>query len=986
MTSLPERLEHDLKRLPIGVGLPWVDDHPSEHHEQIPLFVVRLPEGVNFARLHFRIRALQDYAYPEGMLLEVSFEVVPNRDLVLPFSLLLAPGLPIHQPCCRALVNATTIEIGIYAPDLWCIGWRRMVWPELYRQTLKTLLGERPAQKGSWNVLVERWERNFAQQGRKPLPHSLSTPLAVAAPSTQQARTPPRVKQPSSPLPASVREQLQSTRPLEQVVWHREPLRCYVKVPANLSFEQVTLELQTPSLLSYAPEGPLVVLPFMIPTRRKDPTIRGQCLWNPVDPVDRALLSTLAKAKKIELVGCAESTTALVPLGCKELSWNGQKRQAVHILLAQTTSAQTRWPEAKERFLREQLQHAQHGQVEKAEQQEWHLPSSWKQQMRGTESRTLVVRHKGNTLLPRVLLRVPEGTQVENLSLTASAFNVYSYEGSMLVCLHLLLRDATRGWMPMDVLFDPVTDRKKLKMLTLPGSMELLAVADTKHLSILGAMQWTWSASLQERARHIWTVVRQVKHSGRWNLLVQEHYRLCPQVAIFQTEEPRSYKNLPLVVPSPPPPHQKPTATPPSVKEPSPSRASPKPVAAVSKPATSASLSETHKKLLRNIQDLPLVERCILRQRLLAREEYQKSYPPSQLAFWRMLLPLALEQSRKFIWRPEAVALTEEQRQHLDEGKVSVRMPRFPDVHLWFEFATPIETCVAADTAAIFLFAADDPELMKRFARQTALSAYALNFVQRTYYRPARHFLALNVINHDGEIVWAMKLPEGSRREKHVEAEMSLSTPDWFGCASVSCQFHREPIWSPTAQERRLPCAACMRAYDFFSTWMVSAWKGLLGVHRTPGNVLEQLGSIGEMHHETTTSIRPGIDEASLRRTLALEHQYRIVRHIDIAAPPKIHSKQTETHRGSWIDALTAIDPALVDFDEREVPERTRTLHDPRFAKYIAEHGTNQVKVRPHHRTVPMRSDPKRITEVTAETSKPEQEQDEATGDNGTEK
>jgi hypothetical protein len=115
---------------------------------------------------------------------------------------------------------------------------------------------------------------------------------------------------------------------------------------------------------------------------------------------------------------------------------------------------------------------------------------------------------------------------------------------------------------------------------------------------------------------------------------------------------------------------------------------------------------------------------------------------------------------------------------------------------------------------------------------------------------------------------------------------------------------------------------------------------------------LEQLSTIGETHSETITGIRPGIDEASLIRKLALEHQYRIVRHIDIAAPPKIHSKQTEMHRGSWVEALTTIDPSLVDFDEREIPERTRTLHNPRFAKYIEEHGTNQVKVRPHHRTV----------------------------------
>jgi hypothetical protein len=980
MTRLPQWLEQDLRHLPIGCGLPWLDDHPSQHsnQEQLPTFVIQFPEGFAFANFHFRARAMQEYNYPEGTILELCFEISLNKELILPFSFLLAPGLPDHHAFCRTLVNTTMIEIGVYTPDLWGIGWRRMVWPELYRQRLTAILRERHA-RGSWNTLLERWNRSFGEQGRKPLPPRLSSPLTLSTAPTQPRAN--RVRLPSSPLPPSV-QQLHQSAPLEQVAWQLEPLRCFVKVPSDFPFERLTLQFQMPTLVSYVPEGPLAVLPFAIPTRRKEPTIHGHCFWNPADPVDRGFLTALAKAQKIELVGCADGTTALMPLGCKELSWGPQKRQAVQTLLAQTRAAPTLWPEAKERFLREQQQKARQVRVEKAELQEWNLPGSWKQQMRGADLRALVVRQKGGNLLPRVLMRVPEGTQVRNLSLTASAFNDYRYKGNTLVCLHLMLRDATQGWMPIDVLFDPVNDRKKLKMLTKPGSIEFLVVADTDQLPILGAMHWIWSASLQERARHIWTVVCQVKYSGRWNLLVNEHYRLCPKVVTFQAQESRTAQNLPLVFPSPPPSAQKLAAAPPFVKEPSSSTTKPKPVAAVSKPVTSASLSETHKRLLQNIHDLPLVERCILRQRFLAREEYQKSYPPSQLAFWRMLLPLALEQSRKFIWRPEAVALTEERRSQMDEAPGSVRLPRFPCAHLWFEFAIPIETCVAADAAAIFLFAADDPDLIKRFARQTALSAYALSYVQRTYYQPSRHFFALNVVNHDGEIVWAMKLPVGAGREKHDETGKIWQTPDWFDCSSVSCQFYRGPTSSPMPQERRLPCTDCMRAHDFFSSWMVSAWKGLLGLHRTPGNVLEQLGTIGEMHRETITGIRPGIDEASLLRKLALEHQYRIVRHIDIAAPPqKSRSKEPKTHRGSWVDALSAIDSELVDFDEREIPERTRTLHDPRFAKYIEEHGTNQVKVRPHHRTVPIRSDPKRITEVMAETSKSEQEQDEVTDD-----
>ncbi|GHP00091.1 hypothetical protein KSF_101380 [Reticulibacter mediterranei] len=85
-------------------------------------------------------------------MLELFFEISLNKELILPFSFLLAPGLPEHHTFCRALINTTMIEIGVYTPDLWCIGWRRMVWPERYRQKLTAILRERHA-KGSWNTL-----------------------------------------------------------------------------------------------------------------------------------------------------------------------------------------------------------------------------------------------------------------------------------------------------------------------------------------------------------------------------------------------------------------------------------------------------------------------------------------------------------------------------------------------------------------------------------------------------------------------------------------------------------------------------------------------------------------------------------------------------------------------------------------------------------------------------------------------------------------
>jgi hypothetical protein len=56
---------------------------------------------------------------------------------------------------------------------------------------------------------------------------------------------------------------------------------------------------------------------------------------------------------------------------------------------------------------------------------------------------------------------------------------------------------------------------------------------------------------------------------------------------------------------------------------------------------------------------LPLVERCILLQWTLARDEYQQAQTISRRVLWRTLLPFAMEHARKFRWEPDAAALTE---------------------------------------------------------------------------------------------------------------------------------------------------------------------------------------------------------------------------------------------------------------------------------------------------------------------------------------
>jgi hypothetical protein len=112
----------------------------------------------------------------------------------------------------------------------------------------------------------------------------------------------------------------------------------------------------------------------------------------------------------------------------------------------------------------------------------------------------------------------------------------------------------------------------------------------------------------------------------------------------------------------------------------------------------------------------------------------------------------------------------------------------------------------------------------------------------------------------------------------------------------------------------------------------------------------------------------PALNGNEEMHQITLEYRYRVVRSIDITTAPEQTKAESAGLRGSWVEALASINPALIFYDEREIPLSVRTLKHPRYAKYIEQHGTNQVEVRPHIKHIPMRADPKAMTRVTAET------------------
>lgn len=267
--------------------------------------------------------------------------------------------------------------------------------------------------------------------------------------------------------------------------------------------------------------------------------------------------------------------------------------------------------------------------------------------------------------------------------------------------------------------------------------------------------------------------------------------------------------------------------------------------------------------------------------------------------------------------------------------------------HVWLGFEEPIITPACSETAAIFLFAPSDPMLFGAFVSSIRGSATALKNLDRTIYQPGKNTLNFNLVTPTGTIAWSIRLHLGSDRIA------SWSAPAWWSCSDPACHLHdaRQPLL----------CSCCEATRTFVWTWLLAANQSLLGLYR------EQ--SV-EDTNETQRQQRGMSETDTGVQSLQLTPSYRVVRAIDIVNPKVPSVAEPQSRRQSWVELLNAIDPKLVVCDQREVPLRTRILRHPRYHRYIADHGTNQVEVRPHTRKILMRADPKGITKVTAKKRK----------------
>ena len=238
----------------------------------------------------------------------------------------------------------------------------------------------------------------------------------------------------------------------------------------------------------------------------------------------------------------------------------------------------------------------------------------------------------------------------------------------------------------------------------------------------------------------------------------------------------------------------------------------------------------------------------------------------------------------------------------------------------------------------LFLCRPGERDLFPTFARQIPLSARALTTLKRDLYSQVGSQVTLNVISRAGVIVWsagiehaaARALPDG---ESNAPTAWRWTVPPWFRCPAGACGVPGSRSGTPPGQY--MPCPLCQQVRLFFSLWLLVAWQSLQGLLREP-----RPEAAGEEQREQ----RKGMEQEVSGWSLDMGRRYRVVRHIDIVAspplPPMLRSPEGEGVGFSWVEALKAIDPTLVDYEEREIPLRTRTLRHPRFARYIATHGT----------------------------------------------
>ncbi len=748
-------------------------------------------------------------------------------------------------------------------------------------------------------------------------------------------------------LPASLQQAFQRLPPLTGLLWYtnqQEVPCCLIKVPQGVRFSDLSVILDTPrepyqpSRAGHSQERMPFALPFSTQIAPEQPRSNQIHMFHPSSGEEQHLLARLTQASYVLLVGYSSDPVPQY-LGDKRLNWAKSKRRTIR-----------QWLISRKPGTLESVPRTKRTEIfaQQAEPARWKLPVGTKRTIATSMMRALITMPEEATeVLPRIYVKVPQGTHFEEVAVAFGPLNLTRYPMGWVLSLSLRLQDAAGHVLLVDSLCDPISERRLLRRLASTPAVEMIALADTSAFPVLGAKRLNWSLQKRNRAQALFKYRRAAMPLGSWKHACAAYLFEHPQGYAFQepVSDPVGQRDAGSRPVSPADrlrtPHDEDLPPDASLME----------VSEISDTTARGAAPADHAS-----HSSSLVEQFVLLHRSGVYEEYRRTHTLSRRIFWRMLLAFALEKTqRKFIWTPEAARFIEEYRQQLAPGTMVPWLSSRE--HLWIAFAEPIQTPVCAETAALFVFSAADPSLLRELAQQVRMPSHTLKTLERTLYTPEKQRVSLGVVNRAGAIVWAISLRTDTHGQPR-DTEAAWSAPAWYTCPSQQCHLHAEGVATL--------CETCAAARTFVWTWFVAAWQSLVGLYRIKPGEDSFLGRIGEerIGRLTRPMLQPDGSGAMCR--VDFEYRYRIVRSIDIADAPIPSETKTNDQRGSWVEVLSSIDPALVFYDEREVPLRTRTLRHPRYAKYIEQHGTNQVEVRPHTRRVPMRADPKAMTQVTA--------------------
>lgn len=750
-------------------------------------------------------------------------------------------------------------------------------------------------------------------------------------------------------IPASLRQAFQQLLPLTGLLWYIDQQgvpSCLIKVPHGVHFSDLSVILYTPRELypslraGHSQERTRLALPYGTQIAPGQPYSKQTHMFHPSSLEERNLLTRLAQASHLLLIGYSSDPDPRY-LGSKQLTWEENMRRTVQQWLA-LHIPETRRSVPATRRIETHEQQAEHTQ--------WTLPNGAKRTIAFSMMRGLITM-PGETaeVIPRIYVKVPRGTRFEEVAVAFGPLNLTRYPTGWVLSLSLRLQDATGRILLTDALCDPIGGRRLLRRLASTAVVEMVALADTSAFPVLGAKRLNWSAQKRGRAQALFDYTRTAKSRGSWKQARMEYLQEHQQGYVFQVQFPETPdlgkkeegSGVPVLRSSSPRDEKTMPQDETGERFQTPDAGAPAPGA--------ASAGEP-------VPPISLVERFVQLHRAGVYEEWSRTHTLSHRLFWRMLLAIGLEQTRrKFIWTLEAAQVTEAHREQLTPGLLVPWLSSRE--HLWITFAEPIETPACAETAALFVFSAADPSLLGAFAQQVGLSSRALKALERDLYAPEKQRVSLGIVNRAGAIAWSISL-KTERHGQPRDAEGVWASPEWYTCPRQQCHLHTEGVATL--------CDTCAATRTFVWTWLVAAYQAALGLYRTRPEEEGPLETAREEQFERVSRAMPGPTERGTIRHVDLEYRYRVVRSIDIADAPAPPKTEAAGQRGSWVEALSSIDPALVIYDEREVPLRTRTLRHPRYARYIAQHGTNQVEVRPHTKHVPMRADPKGMTRVTA--------------------